>query len=154
AEEAGAVDESFGLGGVATFDLTPGNDYASGCAVAANGDVLTLVNLNGGMGLAVLRLDDHGALVDGFGDAGVAEVATLAVNSSFDGNIIERADGSILAAYVDGTVAKVTGLEATGDRLADFGQADETASLQPGGAALFVSMTQDGAGAAFVTVGL
>jgi uncharacterized delta-60 repeat protein len=96
-DAAGALDASFGSGGVAPQTLPPGGQIW-GIALQADGKIL----VSGVGALAVARLDDTGALDPTFGEGGAIEYPGIApVGFAYD--IAVQPNGSIvLAGSVNG----------------------------------------------------
>jgi uncharacterized delta-60 repeat protein len=127
----GTLDGGFGSGGIVTTDLGVGTDFAFAGALQSDGKILVV---GGGAATStpsdefVIRYTSNGAIDLGFGLAGVV---TLDFGGRNDGGraVLAQSDGKIIVAgtsfngplFLDGGVATLTRLDATGTPDPTFG---------------------------------
>jgi uncharacterized delta-60 repeat protein len=103
---AGALDTTFGSGGIVTTALTKGNDYANGCLLQPNGDIIVY----GNDGLA--RYTPSGSLDTTFGSGGLvlrppSFIAGAALQA--DGKIVAAGGSSLFRFNANGSLDKTFG---------------------------------------------
>lgn len=150
---SGELDSSFGDAGagVVVRNLPVPSSSALDCALGAGGTTLVAVT-SSTPDLRVQRYLPSGQpdlTFDGDGEVLVTSSASAVLN--LGPTVVERADGSVLIAYRDGT-AKVRGFSSEGAPLPGFGQVDATLTLDAN--AERVALLEDAAGAVFAFVGL
>ena len=97
--QAGNLDTTFGVGGIATTPNTStGCRFASGCAMAIQGDgkIVVAGGLESAEGFALARYNTDGSLDQSFGSGGIVAVPTNNGGGSF-GVAIQK-DGKIVTA--------------------------------------------------------
>jgi len=96
----GALDPTFGSGGIVTTSLTGGNDYAFGITLQSDGKIVVTGIVNGGTAIALLRYTSSGALDGNFGSGGIVTTAigTNTFNQAY--SLALQSDGKIVVAGV------------------------------------------------------
>ncbi len=138
---AGALDPTFGDGGIVTTDIGySGDDNAFDVATLSQGDGKLLVAGETDRGMTVVRYNADGTLDGTFGDAGIGAV-DVGTSGELTRGLALQADGKIVVAgtcfdstgrdfavarlNADGTVD--TGFGGAGSVTTDFGSATEEA---------------------------
>ncbi|OQP62932.1 T9SS type A sorting domain-containing protein [Niastella populi] len=121
----GALDASFGTGGIATFDISSGSaDAAHGLAVQPDGKLIvagTTVRTVNNKDVVVLRLTTAGALDASFGTGGVVIENYDGVNSDDDcRSVALQSDGKIVIGGNVDAFPNTTGLKPIGLMLMRF----------------------------------
>jgi uncharacterized delta-60 repeat protein len=103
---AGALDTTFGSGGIVTTSLDHNNDYANGALLQPNGDSIVY----GGNGMA--RYTPNGSLDSSFGSGGIvlrppSWIAMAALQT--DGKIVAAGGSSLFRYNANGTLDKTFG---------------------------------------------
>jgi uncharacterized delta-60 repeat protein len=121
----GALDPSFGAGGVATLDINHANASPRAATVLADGSVLATGYMNeaGVTRPVVFKLDSSGQLVPGFGQGGVFSQPVLAASTEVYGAVVQG-DKLITAGY--GRAAANESLDWVSLRLDASGALDPT----------------------------
>lgn len=104
----GTIDAGFGASGLATFDLSAGEDRANAVAIQSNDRIVIAGHTNNGTDsdIAALRLLTDGSLDNSFGNAGVVSVDVAAgFDSALALNLLSNGD-VLLGGY--GQVASVS----------------------------------------------
>ena len=122
---SGALDGSFGTGGIATFDISSGSaDAAHSLAVQPDGKLIvagTTVRTVNNKDVVVLRLTTAGALDPGFGTGGIAIENYDGVNSDDDcRSVALQSDGKIVVGGNVDAFPNTTGLKPIGLMLMRF----------------------------------
>ncbi len=122
---SGALDASFGTGGIATFDISSGSaDAAHGLAVQPDGKLIvagTTVRTVNNKDVVVLRLTTAGALDASFGTGGIAIENYDGVNSDDDcRSVAFQSDGKIVIGGNVDAFPNTTGLKPIGLMLMRF----------------------------------
>ncbi len=95
----GALDESFGKGGIVTTDIGGGDDFGEGLTVDTAGRIVVVGRATSStiLDMAVVRYDGNGTLDAGFGENGIVE-ADFHGSGEFGQDVAIQADGKIVAA--------------------------------------------------------
>jgi uncharacterized delta-60 repeat protein len=122
---SGALDGSFGTGGIATFDISSGSaDAAHGLTVQPDGKLIvagTTVRTVNNKDVVVLRLTTTGALDASFGTAGITIENYDGVNSDDDcRSVAFQTDGKIVIGGSVDAFPNTTGLKPIGLMLMRF----------------------------------
>lgn len=97
--ETGALDSSFGTGGIALYDLNPGNDVAWAIRMHPNGKIMAAGRKGAGNGKTdymVMAINANGTLDTGFGIGGVAS-KNININDAALDMLIEPSGKIVLA---------------------------------------------------------
>lgn len=93
----GALDGSFGTGGVVTIPISGDTDIANSLALQSDGKILVAgyASIAGSQDFAVVRLTDTGALDTSFSDDGIATV-NMGSSAEYAGAVAVQSDGKII----------------------------------------------------------
>ena len=107
---AGALDTTFGSGGIVTTNLTSGSDYAYGALLQSNGDIIAygFAGLKHGGGNALARYTPSGSLDSTFGTGGIVAgnqggPGITAAALQADGRIVALVGGSLFRYNANGS---------------------------------------------------
>lgn len=142
----GALDPSFGTGGVTTFEFGPGStDFGKAVGIQPDGKIVVAGTTNFGTvnaGIGVVRFNADGTVDAGFGTSGRTIVDTAGVD---DPRMVAfQPDGKILiAGSASSSRPMLVRLNADGTRDAGFGDNGITTSTHSGGG-YDLSLQRDG----------
>src|SRR5262245_7992004 len=116
-DATGALDPTFGAGGIVIRDLGFGFDTASSVRLQADGRIV----VGGGPDASVMRFDDRGALDPSFGTGGVVKITDCEYP-----HVVVQADGKLVAlgsSFVPRNVLVMARLDDRGNPDPTFGSA-------------------------------
>ena len=111
---AGALDTTFGTGGIVTTALTSGQDYNQGVLIQSNGDIIaygTASGLHHGGGTELARYTPSGSLDSTFGSGGIVTAVPGGGQAGVlqaDGKIV-LAEGNLVRLNTNGSVDQTFG---------------------------------------------
>lgn len=154
----GSLDETFGTAGRILVD-TADDTFPSCLTRQPDGKLLIGMNRTVGPALEVWRYDVDGTPDEGFGNGGVAAVASGGTVGFAFRCLVVREDGAVLVAYRHDADVKVLALDEAGVPLIGFGDVASTqtltlADLGASGQSIVLTRTLDGSALALVDVGM
>ena len=137
-DAAGALDASFGSGGILTG---PAHDYSAGSRIARTASGAYRVTTTDGSGCRVIGVNAEGAIDESFGIAGYAPVPTAGGNAIACYSMVSQDDGRLLLTGIAAGQAFATRLLANGASDPAFAGTDVAASMSE---ATAIAVADDG----------